>query len=77
MLKKAQQGGRVGVSSETTEDRGPVPQRCFLEPFMLNCPLRQVSSNESSLAGRRGGSTFKTKTQRDSHASDTRNSAQK
>lgn len=55
MLMKAQQGRRVGVSSETTEDRGPIPQRCFLEPFMLNRPLKQVSSNESSLAGRRGG----------------------
>ena len=45
--KNAQQGRRVRASGETTEDRRQTPQRCFLESLTLNCPSRQLSSNES------------------------------
>ena len=54
MLKKVQQGRRVRASGETTEDRRQIPQRCFLEPLMLNGPSRQLSSNEAALRARTG-----------------------
>ena len=76
MLKKVQQGRRVRVSGETTEDRRQIPQRRFLEPLMLNSPSRQLSSNEAALRARMG-LRIKHKDPWDSHASDTRNSAQK